>query len=37
MVTTEDNKAYILTVLSQDTSVTDPPSDYLHIYDIPQQ
>ena len=34
---TEDNTAYGLTVFSQDTSVTAPPSDYLHVYDIPQQ
>lgn len=34
---TEVNTAYGLTVFSQDTSVTDPPSDYLCVYDIPQQ
>ena len=36
--TTEDNTAYGLTVFSQDTSAFDDhPSDYLHVYDIPQQ
>ena len=34
---TEINTAYGLTVFSQDTSVTDSPSDYLHVYDTPQQ
>ena len=37
VLTTEDNTAYGLTVFSQDTSVIDPPSDYLHVYDTPQQ
>ena len=37
VLTTEDNTAYGLTVFSQDTSVTDPPSDYIHVYDTPQQ
>ena len=35
---TEDNTAYGLTVFSQDTTdIDDHPSDYLHVYDIPQQ
>ena len=35
---TDDNTAYGLTVFSQDTSAFDDhPSDYLHVYDIPQQ
>ena len=37
VLTTEDNTAYGLTLFSQDTSVTDSPSDYLHVYDTPQQ
>ena len=34
---TEVNTAYGLTVFSQNTSVNDPPSDYLRVYDTPQQ
>ena len=35
---TEDNTAYGLTVFSQDTTdIDDHPSDYSHVYDIPQQ
>ena len=35
---TEDNTAYGLTVFSQDNSdIDEHPSDYLHVYDMPQQ
>ena len=37
VLTTEDKTPYGLTLLSQDTSVTDPSSDYFHVYDTPQQ